>query len=383
MANTSALEALTFSQKYREGKAVDKQRGRADETAAAKENVQWAGNALDREDYVPYLQKVYDKGIKAGRPMTKIGEALDLGRNGDLSGGKEVLRQFYRDGMRNGVVTENERTRKLAGLEPSIAERKGEAEIKYKEGETADIAVDNLREQNKVLQQQVKDMRMEQNRQARLALESGRLDVSREAEARQAIEGEEAREDRLTGLGLDTRRVEALEAGEEREVTKEEERVTEAADKRAMDKVNAQRGVRQVDRILTWVEEQGGEDWVGADAMGGWAALKVIPGTDAYQLQSMVDKIDADLFMSNIQNLRGLGHLSNIEGAKAAAAIANLDPGAGYTIFMEQIMEVKNFLELGEYRADNGITITKKGEQKQDGVVVSPTTGNESVEVPW
>ncbi len=352
MARTSALQALQFSQQYRTGKAVDKERQRKDETLAAKENTQWAGNALDREDYVPYLQKVYDKGIKAGRPMEVIGKALDMGKEGDLSGGKEVLRQFYRDGMRGGVVPETERTRKLAGFDPSIAERAAEAEITYKEGQTADIAIDNLREQNKALQQQIRDIQEETNRQAR--------------------------------LGLETRRVEALEAGEEREVSEATREATDLANKQEVAMYGSERGLEQVGRIRTWIDEQGGRGWFGgADAMGAWAALKFIPGTDAYELDSMVLPLKAKAFMENIQNLRGMGHLSNIEGSKAEAAIANLDPGAGYDIFMPQLQEIQSFLELGHERARKNIIITKKGEQKQDGVVVDPITGNESVEVTW
>lgn len=339
--NKAALRASDYN--YEQKLKADKEAGML---LRAKDNAQMWGDALDMPDPTSYLKEKIATGVEGGAPMTISLDALKHYQQGDKAKGDEVLRQSYRQALRRGVIDDTPDTRKLAGYTPTV-DAKTAAEISKLEAETGKLTAETEGIPGKT----AREARKEQREADRLALE--------------------------------TRRVEATESGEARAVAKVKKETAEAADKRAMDKINAQRGIRQVDRIEEWVADQGGEDWIGSDAMGGWAAMSFIPGTDAYQLQSMVDKIDADMFMSNIQNLRGLGHLSNIEGAKAAAAIANLDPGTGYTIFMEQLGEVKGFLELGEYRADNGITITKNGEQKVDGVVIDPVTGNESREVSW
>lgn len=155
-----------------------------------------------------------------------------------------------------------------------------------------------------------------------------------------------------------------------------------AVEKTEKAKYSAERGLVQLKRIDTWMENKG-DSFLGADGQGIWAATSFIPGTDAYELDSMLESLKAKAFMENIQNLRGMGQLSNMEGDKAQAAIANLDPGAGPEILAQQLGEIKDFLNIALDRAQKGIKVNSKGELTKDGVIVDPETGNEKKGVKW
>lgn len=340
--NKANLRVVDYN--YEQKLKADKQAGML---LRAKDNAQMWGDALDMPDPTSYLKQKIAAGVESGAPMTISLKALKSYQEGDKAAGDAVLRQSYRQALRRGVIDMTPDARKLAGYTPEMAPKTA-AEITKIEAETAKIEAET---------------------------------AGIPAKAGQALRKEAREKERL---GLETRRVEAVESGEARQVAESEQEAVDAANKKEVAMYGAERGLEQVNRIRTWIEEQGGRGWFGsADAMGMYAALDFMPGTDAYELDSMVLPLKAKAFMENIQNLRGMGHLSNIEGSKAEAAIANLDPGAGYDRFMPQLQEIQSFLELGYERAKNSITITKKGEQKVDGVIVDPLTGNESQEVEW
>lgn len=52
-----------------------------------------------------------------------------------------------------------------------------------------------------------------------------------------------------------------------------------------------------------------------------------IPGTDAADTEALVDTLQSQGFLSGVQQMKGLGALSNAEGQKIMAAIGSLKPG--------------------------------------------------------
>lgn len=149
---------------------------------------------------------------------------------------------------------------------------------------------------------------------------------------------------------------EARKVIQEQRAVAEESRKVEEAEQERNDierrteggKFSVKNGLTQVTKIRGWQKNQG--SWFfGADGMGIYAALKWLPGTDAYELDSLILPLKSKAFLENIQHLRGLGQVSNIEGEKAEAAVANLDPGAGPEIFGEQLKIIEDFLKNSEY----------------------------------
>ena len=53
----------------------------------------------------------------------------------------------------------------------------------------------------------------------------------------------------------------------------------------------------------------------------------MVPGTDAYEFQSQLENLKAQVFLPTVKAMQGMGALSNAEGEKIAAAVENLKPG--------------------------------------------------------
>jgi len=53
---------------------------------------------------------------------------------------------------------------------------------------------------------------------------------------------------------------------------------------------------------------------------------KIVPGTPAYDFTANLGVLKDKAFLTQVQQMRGLGSLSNTEGAKVAGALASLDP---------------------------------------------------------
>jgi hypothetical protein len=86
-------------------------------------------------------------------------------------------------------------------------------------------------------------------------------------------------------------------------------------------------------------------------AVGGWATNPggtlwgKVSGTDSYAYRSKVQVATNKLFQNAVQEMRGLGSLSNAEGEKVAAAVAALDPDLDEASFNAQLQEVKAALK--------------------------------------
>lgn len=83
-----------------------------------------------------------------------------------------------------------------------------------------------------------------------------------------------------------------------------------------------QSSIGTVDSLM---KHPGLEGWFGAGSISGKQAA-MIPGTDAKDFRAQLDTLKSQEFLSKIKEMQGMGALSNAEGDKIGAAIANLDP---------------------------------------------------------
>jgi len=67
--------------------------------------------------------------------------------------------------------------------------------------------------------------------------------------------------------------------------------------------------------------------------LGGW----VMPGTDAADFVTNLDTMKSQVFLPMVQSMKGMGALSNAEGAKLTAAIGNLDSRQSETQFKKSL----------------------------------------------
>jgi hypothetical protein len=77
---------------------------------------------------------------------------------------------------------------------------------------------------------------------------------------------------------------------------------------------------------------------------GGDLGYAKIPGTRAANFQAELDTLNSQVFLQNIQAMRGMGALSNMEGMKVEAAIGALKESQDETQFKDNVLRVRETL---------------------------------------
>lgn len=86
---------------------------------------------------------------------------------------------------------------------------------------------------------------------------------------------------------------------------------------------------------------------------GASSVFNVIPSTPGYDYQSKVDEVTAGAFLTAIQQMRGLGQLSNAEGQTAKAAVTRMKTATSEQAFLEALADYEDVVLLGKQRAQN------------------------------
>lgn len=90
-----------------------------------------------------------------------------------------------------------------------------------------------------------------------------------------------------------------------------------------------------------------------------------VPGTDAYGFDRELESFDAQLFLSNIGSMKGMGALSNAEGAKVSAAAGAIKPGMKDTALLTNLETIKTALNKAKQRIDTGKLVNPDGTPQQ------------------
>lgn len=108
---------------------------------------------------------------------------------------------------------------------------------------------------------------------------------------------------------------------------------------------------------ITSLRDHPGRAW----GSGGSSWTGVIPGTGAREFQLEVDRLKSGAFMTAIEQLRGMGALSNAEGQTATAAVAALDPSGTEEGFLKRLAEYEEIVKRGRDRAAKRIKAPEDG----------------------
>lgn len=94
-----------------------------------------------------------------------------------------------------------------------------------------------------------------------------------------------------------------------------------------------------------------------------------IPGTGGYDFDALVEQAKSGAFLTAIQQLRGLGALSNAEGATATAAVTRMKTGLSKEAFLEAVNDYEAVIRKGMAQAQGrlpGATPQQSGDGWQD-----------------
>jgi hypothetical protein len=78
---------------------------------------------------------------------------------------------------------------------------------------------------------------------------------------------------------------------------------------------------------------------------------KVVEGSPAAGAKAILDKVKGGAFLQAVQNLKGTGQITEIEGEKAQAAVARLNQAQSEEDFMAALKDYEDIIRLGMSRA--------------------------------
>ena len=76
-----------------------------------------------------------------------------------------------------------------------------------------------------------------------------------------------------------------------------------------------------------------------------------IPGTAGYDFQNLVEQAKSGAFLTAIDQLRGMGALSNMEGQAATAAVTRMDTATSEEAFLKAVQDYRNIVDAGRQKA--------------------------------
>lgn len=114
--------------------------------------------------------------------------------------------------------------------------------------------------------------------------------------------------------------------------------------------VAAPQDVAFADQTLAYIDEV--RKHPGLDlGTGATAMANVIPGTSGYDFQNRVNQLKSGAFMTAIDDLRGMGALSNAEGQTATAAVTRMDTATSKGEFLSALDDYERVVKRGRDRA--------------------------------
>lgn len=93
-----------------------------------------------------------------------------------------------------------------------------------------------------------------------------------------------------------------------------------------------------------------------------------IPATPGYDFQTKVDQAKSGAFLSAIEQMRGLGALSNAEGQTATAAVTRMNTATSEREFLAALSDYEKIIKQGIGRAQNRLS----GQQPAQGPAQPP-----------
>lgn len=128
--------------------------------------------------------------------------------------------------------------------------------------------------------------------------------------------------------------------------------------------------ISTADRTIDYIDEvrnHPGLDWgTGFTSQG-----NIIAGTPGYDFQNRVKQLASGAFMTAIDELRGMGALSNAEGQTATAAVTRMDTATSKDEFIDALDDYEAVVKLGRDRAVKRIA-------PNDGAASVPPPANTS-----
>lgn len=118
--------------------------------------------------------------------------------------------------------------------------------------------------------------------------------------------------------------------------------------------VAAPADIAAADKALS--EINGIKEHPGLDRGTGWTSIaNSVPGTIGYDFQNRVNQVKSGAFLTAIDQMRGMGSLSNAEGQTATAAVNRMDTATSKEEFIAAMNDYEEVIKIGRDRAQKKI----------------------------
>ncbi|ANK73729.1 hypothetical protein FA04_14535 [Ensifer adhaerens] len=124
-----------------------------------------------------------------------------------------------------------------------------------------------------------------------------------------------------------------------------------------------------ITQLKTDPNRQAGTGW------SGWA-FNSVPATPGYDYQNKVNQAKSGAFLTAIQQMRGLGALSNAEGDAATKAVTRMDTATSEEAFVEALNDYEKIIDQGIARAQSRLQGGSSAPAATQGARLGGTTGN-------
>lgn len=88
-------------------------------------------------------------------------------------------------------------------------------------------------------------------------------------------------------------------------------------------------------------------------AAGGWGVMARIPGTDARAMAKQIETLQSQVFLNQVEKMRGLGALTDFEGKKLESAIASLDINLDAKTLANNLNEISRIMQQSAQKSQN------------------------------
>lgn len=131
----------------------------------------------------------------------------------------------------------------------------------------------------------------------------------------------------------------------------ERERAEKAEKERAKSGSELQTTVDAADRTISQIKHIQGHPGKESGLTAAIRPTQLIPGTDAYDFNEQIKVLKSQAFLASVQQMKGLGALSNAEGARVENALQSINPNMSKKEFDRALNEVIGLMELAKERA--------------------------------
>lgn len=131
------------------------------------------------------------------------------------------------------------------------------------------------------------------------------------------------------------------------EQTKVKSNEAKQKDKEGMD--SAYSGVMDTLNLVDAIE--GHEGFSGA--VGWQAAFPTVPGSDSAGVEGMIETLSSQNFLNSVQNMKGMGALSDAEGKKLSSAVASLNPDMSENDFKKALNVIRGITKRAKSKLES------------------------------